>query len=271
MENEGSGADSRRSRARARTAAFLFALSLLVPGGARATTRDEAAAASDEEGPPAALEAREGQLTPQTLSAVIGHKQIIALMVGGFDAAPDRGIVFNAGVEGELWHRVALEVGLEYAGDIQAVYRSLGVRVSLLRQEPHKLDLGLVGEYRSLAHVPGTFELGLLAGRRWRRLGLQANALYGQGLDPGERDVELRAALLFFVRPRLNVGIDLRGRFDLSRKSAESKLELIACALGQLTVGDHVVLIAELGQHVVAVPAGPSLGAVVLAGVAVTF
>ncbi|HEX8953276.1 MAG TPA: hypothetical protein VF945_15585, partial [Polyangia bacterium] len=65
----------------------------------------------EEDAPRAATVAREGQLLPGTLSATIGHKQVLGLFLGGYDSAPGQGPQFSALVEGQLFNRVALRVG----------------------------------------------------------------------------------------------------------------------------------------------------------------
>ncbi|MGZ3443304.1 MAG: hypothetical protein ACXVDD_27475, partial [Polyangia bacterium] len=120
---------------------IFFASSLLaaamIPSAAQA---DDAASADrglvvEEEAPRATEVAREGQLLPQTFSATIGHKQVIGMFLGGYDSAPDQGPQFSALVEGQLFNRVALRVGVDYQDGIHNVYPSVGVRVGILRQE----------------------------------------------------------------------------------------------------------------------------------------
>ena len=236
--------------------------------------------AVDEEAPHAAAVAREGQLLPQTYSATIGHKQVIGLFLGGYDSAPEQGAQFSAVVEGQLFNRVALRVGVDYEDGIHNVYPSVGLRVGVLRQERYKVDLGVLAQYKNLgfSEASGEFEVGLLLGRRWGRLGAQFNALYGQGLDPGERDAEVRASLLWYVLPRVNAGLDAHARFDLGADDAarakaqlEADLDFAGGLIGQITVVDHLVLLAEVGPHVVVINQQPSTGVMAIAGVGATY
>src|SRR4051812_4437027 len=117
--------------------AFLFA-STLVPAAALASppaTDASDEAAMQEEAPRATQVAREGQMMPQTFSATIGRKQVIGVFLGGYDSAPDQGPAFSAMVEGQLFNRVALRVGVDYQDGIHSVYPSVGLRVGILRQE----------------------------------------------------------------------------------------------------------------------------------------
>lgn len=257
----------------------------LAPGGTAMADEELPSANRDiatlaEEAPRAASLAREGQLMPQTFSATIGHKQVIGLFSGGYDSAADQGPQFSALVEGQLFNRVALRVGFDYQDSIHNVYPSVGLRVGLLRQERYQVDLALLGQYKNLgfSEASGEFEMGVLVGRRWGKLGAQLNALYGQGLDPGERDAEVRASLLWYAHPRINAGLDARARFDLGEDNAaraKSKLEadfdFMGGVIGQLTVVEHLVLLAEVGPHVVVIQEHPSAGVMAIAGVGATY
>ena len=242
------------------------------------TNRD--AVTVEEDAPRAASVAREGQLMPQTFSATIGHKQVIGLFTGGYDSAADQGPQFGALVEGQLFNRVALRVGVDYQDAIHNVYPSVGLRVGLLRQERYKVDLALLGQYKNLgfSEASGEFEFGVLVGHRWGKVGAQLNALYGQGLDEGERDAEVRASLLWYAHPRINAGLDARARFDLGEENearTKSKLEadfdFLGGLIGQFTVVEHLVLIAEVGPHVVVIQEKPSAGVMAIAGVGATY
>ncbi len=233
-----------------------------------------------EEAPKAATVAREGQMLPLTISPVIGHKQVVGTFLGGYDSAPGQGPAFSAVVEGQLFNRVALRVGVDYQDSIHSVYPSVGLRVALLRQERQHVDLAVVGQYKNLgfSEASGEFEFGAAVGHRWSRLGFFANALYGQGLDPHERDIEGRAALLYYAHPRINVGLDLRARADLGTDSpARQKIRLqtdfdfLAGATASLTVWKHLVLLAEVGPHVVFFQEHTSAGVAALGGVAATY
>ncbi|MCU1279051.1 MAG: hypothetical protein JWM53_2597 [bacterium] len=234
----------------------------------------------EEEAPHATDVARQGQLLPQTFSATIGHKQVIGVFLGGYDSAPQQGPQFSALVEGQLFNRVALRVGVDYQDGIHNVYPSVGVRVGLLRQERYKVDLGLIGQYKNLgfSEASGEFELGVLVGHRWGKLGGQLNALYGQGLDAGERDAEVRASLLWYAHRRLQAGLDMRARIDLgtenparAKAALQSDFDFLGGAIAQLTVVEHLVLMAEVGPHVVVIQEKAQAGAAVLAGVGATY
>ena len=268
------------------TRTFVFVASTIVAALGAATAHADNAATTDRgipvepEAPRAAEVAREGQLLPQTISATIGHKQVLGVFLGGYDSAPQQGPQFSALVEGQLFNRVAVRVGVDYQDGIHNVYPSVGARVGLLRQERHKIDLGLLAQYKNLgfSEASGEFEFGVLAGHRWGKLGAQLNALYGQGLDAAERDAEVRASLLWYAHRRIQAGLDARARIDLGTESAarqkaglQSDFDFLGGAIGQITVAEHLVLMAEAGPHVVIIHEKASAGAVVLAGVGATY
>jgi hypothetical protein len=263
-----------------RTIAICLAL---VPAAAFADpkpTPDVQDVAPTEEPSHAAEVAREGQTLPQTFSATIGHKAVVGVFTGGYDSAPGAGPAFGAVVEGQLWNRVALRVGVDYQDAIHSVYPTAGVRVGILRQDKYKVDLGVIAQYKNLgfSEASGEFEMGVAVGHRWNKLGVQANALYGQGLVPGERDAELRASALYFVHPKINVGLDMRARLDLGEDNAqrqkdklENDFDFLGGAVAQVVVLKHLILLAEVGPHVVIFQEKASAGALAIGGIAATY
>jgi hypothetical protein len=243
------------------------------PSADRSLTVDEEAAHANEV-------ARQGQLLPQTFSPTVGHKQVIGVFLGGYDSAPNQGPMFSALVEGQLFNRVAVRVGVDYQDGIHNVYPSVGARVGILRQERYKIDLAVLAQYKNLgfSEASGEFEFGILVGHRWGKLGAQLNALYGQGLGAAERDAEARASLLWYAHPRIQAGLDARARIDLGTENAaramaglQTDFDFLGGVIGQVTVVKHLVLMAEVGPHVVLIKEKVSAGAVVLAGVGATY
>lgn len=258
---------------------------LALAGAARAEEHDDhlnAAAVVDsaEEAPKATTVAREGQMLPLTISPTIGHKQVLGVFLGGYDSAPGQGPQFSALVEGQLFNHVALRVGVDYQDAIHSVYPSVGVRVGILRQDKYKVDLAVVGQYKNLgfSEATGEFELGVMIGHRWNKVGLYGNAIFGQGLTPDEHDVEGRIAALYFAHPRVNVGLDVRARKDLGNDSTErskkglvADFDLLAGAVAQATVLKHLVVMAEVGPHVLIVQEKAQAGVMAVGGVGATY
>jgi hypothetical protein len=158
--------------------------------------------AADEQ-PRETATAREGQMLPLTFSPTMGHKQVLGVFLGGYDSALGAGPQFSALVEGQLFNHVAVRVGVDYQDAIHSVYPSVGVRVGILRQDKYKVDLAMIGQYKNLgfSEASGEFEFGVLVGHRRSKVGLFANAIYGQGITAEERDVEGRVAALYYAHP----------------------------------------------------------------------
>jgi hypothetical protein len=263
--------------------AIATAASLVVGmGGVAAAVEsvDTSAGVAADDPPRAAIVAREGQLLPETISAAIGHKQVLGVFLGGYDSAVGQGPAFSAVVEGQLFGRVALRAGVDYQDAIHNVYPSVGLRVGILKQERQRVDVAVIGQYKNLgfSEASGELEFGVAVGHRWAHLGVVADALYGQGLDPHERDIEGRAALLYFAHPRVNVGLDVRARADLGADSParqkaqlQADFDLLAGATASLVVMKHLVLLAEVGPHVVVIQEHPSAGVAALGGLGATY
>jgi hypothetical protein len=109
----------------------------------------------------------------------------------------------------------------------------VGVRVGILRQERYKIDLGVLAQYKNLgfSEASGEFEVGVLVGRRWGKVGAQLNALYGQGIDAGERDAEVRASLLWYAHKRAHGAPDARAsiwRYGRGTKDSRADFDFLA-------------------------------------------
>jgi hypothetical protein len=254
-------------------------LILLVPLAARAQ--------SDNETPPprrdAAQVARDGTFLPFTLSARIGDQRVSGMALGGYDGAGKDSGTFAANVEGALWNRVALRVGVDYSSArVDAAAVSVGLRLGLLRQEKHHVDLGLGAFYKQQGFTEsnGEIEMVVSLARRWNKIGLYANLIYGQGFTAAERDGEARVAALYAVGERFNVGLDSRVRGDLGHKTAarvekglESDLELVAGATASAAFGP-IALLATVGFHGLLVDQTREdfrTGAIAQAGIAAAF
>jgi hypothetical protein len=240
-----------------------LALVLLAAGVARAgePMDDVHAAAPDAPRAPkrdAADVAREGTFLPSTLSARVGDQRVAAVALGGYDMADSQGALASFLVEGALWNRLALRAGVDYLPATGAWSPSVGLRAGLLRQERHGVDLGFSAVYKQRGYTQssGEFEFALAVDHRWRTLGLYANVVFGTGIDPRERDGELRAALLWFAHSRVSVGVDARARFDLGddtpgreQDRLKSTIDFLGGPLVSVAVS-HFVLLAQAGVHV---------------------
>ncbi len=200
---------------------------------------------------------REGTFLPTTLSARIGDQRVTATALGGFDMADGQGALATFLVEGALFNRVTLRVGVEYLPASATWSPTVGFRAGLLRQERFGVDLGFSAVYKQRGYTQssGEFEFALMIDHRWRKFGVFGNVVFGTGIDPRERDGELRAAFLYFAHPRVNVGVDARARFDLGddtpgreEDALKSNIDFMAGPIVSVAVS-HFVLLAQAGVH----------------------
>jgi hypothetical protein len=128
---------------------------------------------------------------------------------------------------GSSWDGARHGIGARLAGDLP-----LAARVSLIGgayAEPSGTwrpyagarvaltdDLSITGAYRSqgFTEPDGEVELGVLAGHRFGRTLVVANAVYGQDVDAHDRDAELGAAIASAVGPVI-ASSSSRARFAL--------------------------------------------------------
>ncbi len=197
----------------------------------------------------------DGTFLPLTVSARIGDQYVSAMALGGYDSAPGEGGQFTAVAEAALFNRLALRVSTDYSSGHGDPQLSAGLRLGVLRQELHHIDLGFVALYKNTGFTEsnGEIEVMLTLGRRWGRWGLFGNLVYGQGFEQQERDGEVRVAVLYSVHERINIGFDTRGRFDLGEASAQGDstdhpFDLVAGPLVSVSVGP-IALLAQAGFH----------------------
>ena len=245
------------------------------------------AGATDDGAPPrrdAAEVARDGAFLPQTMAARIGDQRVLGMVMAGYDSAPgSQGGTVSAVVEGALYRRVAIRVGVDSlvdAGVNSRTIATVGVRIGLLRQEQQGVDVAVAASYKTqgLTETTGEIELAVLASRRWDHLGLYGNLVYGQGFASAERDGGVRLALLYGLGDHVNLGLDAGCRFDLgdggpaTRVPGELDFDLLAGPVAMVALGP-VLLQAQVGPHAV-VPDGTNLfatGVAAMAGLGATF
>jgi hypothetical protein len=222
---------------------------------------------------------REGTFLPTTLSARIGDQRVTAIGLGGFDTAARQGPLATFLVEGALFNRVTLRFGADYLPASGTWSPTVGFRAGLMRQEKYGVDVGFSAVYKQRGYTQssGEFEFALMVDHRWRRFGLFGNAVFGTGIDPRERDGELRAAFLWFAHSRVNVGLDARARFDLGDQTTSRERDNLASAF-DFTAGPilsvavwHVVFLAQVGMHTLLAGDQAISGFVATGGVGASF
>jgi hypothetical protein len=224
--------------------------------------------------------ARDGTFLPTVLSARIGDQRVAGLSLGGYESTPGRGALMSTMVEGALFHRVALRVGMEYVSEVGGVRPTVGVRVGILRQERHHVDVGVALVYKNLGFSEakgGEFEIVAAISRRWGRVAAFGNLVYGQGIDPAERDGEARVAVLVGLGDRVNLGLDARARIDLgeetsARKSSklESDFDFVAGPVLSVALGP-VAFLAQVGGTAVVQQETPHGGVMAQGGLGGVF
>ena len=207
----------------------------------------------------AAQVTQDGTFLPYTLTARIGDQRVSSLALGGYDTAQGRGPELSVFVEGALYNRVALRAGVSYlnlrGGQAGAL---VALRFGVLRQEKQGVDLGVSVGYlnrglpQPVGEPDGEFQAVVSLGRRWGKLGTFLNLVYDQGIDPKERNAEVRLAALYALGESVNIGLDAKGYYELTdahERDLENILtdwDLRAGPLVTYSVS-HLMLMAQLG------------------------
>jgi hypothetical protein len=217
---------------------------------------------------------REGALLPSTLAPQIGATAL-AFGFGGYDGARSSPIG-GATAEVRVWGPFAIRGAAEYSSIRREARPTIGGRVQLLRQEQHGIDGSFSVFYRSegFTEPEGEIESFISLGRRFDRISVLGNLVYGQDPEGNERDGEVRLASLYGVG-RWAFGIDSRLRFALGAQRgamamAEPKFDLLAGPVAAATTGP-IALFAQAGPSVLRVMNGTTAGVAALAGVGSVF
>src|SRR3954470_10242349 len=138
---------------------------------------------------------RDGALLASTLTPRVGGTAALAVGFAGYDRARSAPIG-NATAEVRVWGPFALRGGAEYSSARREPRPSIGGRVQLLRQERHGIDGSLSVFYRpeGFTEPEGEIETFVSVGRRFDRIAVLANLVYGQDPEGNERDGEVRFA-----------------------------------------------------------------------------
>ena len=258
---------------RARRLTFVVVLT----AGAPAWAESEAA---DTDAPiprPADLsgEILQGALLPSTLSPRVGSAKALALGFAGYDGARSSPIG-AATAEVHVWGPFAIRGGAEYSTIRKEARPTIGGRVQLLRQERHGIDGSFSVFYRpeGFTEPEGEIESFISLGRRFDRISVLGNLVYGQDPEGNERDGEVRVASLYGVG-RWACGIDARLRFAIGAQRsatamAEPKFDLLAGPVATAALGP-VALFAQAGPSVLRATNTTSSGVAALAGVGSIF
>jgi hypothetical protein len=201
-----------------RLQAVCVALGICVPmvgpseRAARAQDVVESPARAEE---PARAATADGVFLPQTLSARVGSVPVFAYGSGGYDSTR-RGPLVDSAVEAHVWGPFALRVQSTYSNDTARMRPSVAGRVQLLRQERHGIDGAVTIFFKTegFTETEGEIETYASIARRFQRITLIGDFVYGQDPEGNERDGEIRAAA-FHQWGRLMLGLDSRVRFAI--------------------------------------------------------
>jgi hypothetical protein len=219
--------------------------------------------------------ARDGLFLPSTLAPSVGSTAAFASAFGGYDGAR-RAPIASATAEVRIWGPLAIRGGAEYSPEREQPRPTIGGRLQLLRQTRHGVDGALSVFYRpeGFTEPEGEVETFVSLGRRFDRLSVFGNIVYGQDPEGNERDGEIRLSSLYAVG-RWTLGFDSRLRFAIGAQKttaamAEPKLDLLLGPVATATVGS-MALFAEAGPSVLSVGGRTSTGAAALAGIGSVF
>jgi len=200
----------------------------------------------------AAAGARAGMFLPLTEAPRTDTQRAFASTLAGYDAARESLMLEGRG-EATVLGPIALRIGVLYSQTPERLRPSGGVRVQALAQDAHAIDLSVGAYYKpeGFTEAEGEIEAVVALGRRFGRLGLFADVVYGQDPDARERDGELRLAALCTLTKALQLGLDSRARFDLGSDADKLAAEggakydwvggpVLAYAFDAITVGTQV-------------------------------
>jgi len=258
---------------------FAVILGLAGTARAQAQTEDEPEIPEVEKpmAPPPEIRTAvaDGALLPSTLAPRVGATAGVALGFAGYDGARSAPIG-SATAEVRVWGPFAVRGGVEYSSARKEGRPTIGGRVQLLRQNKHGVDGSVSVFYRpeGFTEAEGEIESFVSLGRRWERVSVFGNLVYGQDPEGNERDAEVRFASLYGVGS-WSFGLDSRLRFAIGTQkgtmaAAEPKFDLLAGPVASATVGP-VAFFAMGGPSVLKVTNGTATGIAALGGVGSVF
>jgi hypothetical protein len=214
---------------------------------------------TDEEQPPkrfdAAIKSADaGAFEPYTFAARIEGRATVALL-SGYDSAYHNA-VGTIGAEARVWGPIAIRAGASWVPARTTIWPAAGLRVQALKQERFGIDLSLGAQYKAEGLTEGDIEgelEGVVAiGRRFGRLGLLANLVFGSDFDGNDRDGEVHLSGQYTITDRLRAGLDSRVRFDLGSNPAslasthKATLDVVAGPTASVMFGP-AIFVATVG------------------------
>jgi hypothetical protein len=232
----------------------LGVVAALLPSPARAEAPQrqpvEVDSAANSASVPAAVD--DSFASPYALPANIVRGQAWARALAGYDGAAQAFRV-SSSAEAALTGRLAFRADFDHGPSTSGNDRvSLGLRLQLLSQQAHGLDVG-VGlfyqpeDFRGEGNILG----GLMLGRSFGRVVLLGNALVGSDTEGDDQEIDGRLGALVAIGRRLDVGLDSRIRTALSsdaKRAGTSSVDWEMAVLPNANVRlGRVLLIGEAG------------------------
>ena len=193
-----------------------------------------------------------GLLMPAIMAPRVYAGTAYAVARSGYDGAHDA-FVARATAEGSVADILALRVEYEHGPSLGPEDRvRIGARVTLLDQDEHGVDGGVAlfydpKDFREEGNIVGA----LLVGRRFGRVSAYGDVLFGSDPEGDDQQLELRLASSYRAADALHLGLDARGRYNMSSdEKREGTLtidwELQALPTLSLELGG-VALVVDLG------------------------
>jgi hypothetical protein len=161
--------------------------------------------------------------------------------------------------------------GAQDRGGSNEVSPTAYVKAQLLRQDQTGVNVAAEVQYKQVGFSPfegdGEAELEgmLLADRRFGRVAVTADGVFGASLKGAERDAELKAAVGYYVGSNLLVGVDGLARLDLTPSDRQPAVgrsyELVGGPMATLKL-DRLTLAALVGASAPMHVGTPGVGGV---------
>lgn len=205
-----------------------------------------------ERGASAAGVADAGLLLPSVMAPSIHHGAAFGAVRSGYDGSSDA-FVARAVAEASLTSYLALRLDFEHGPSMGPDnHLRIGGRLQLLRDEDHGFDGAVAlfydaNEFRE----EGNIVAGLLASKRLGRIGIFGNLLFGSDPEGDDQVLEARLGGMYRVASSFELGVDARGRYNLSSDEKRAGTltrdwELHALPTASLALGSFA-LVAEAG------------------------
>ena len=204
-----------------RTSALLLAILVGAPCVARAgdeSTTEEPTRSFDS----AIKNAEAGTFNPFTFPARVEGRGSIAIL-SGYDSAY-KSFELTGNAEVRVYGPLAVRVGVQWVPQKSTIYPTAGLRLQVLKQGTHGIDLAVSAYYKAegltQGSTEGEIEANVAIGRSFGRLHLLGNLVGGSDFDGNDHDGEVRLSGVYSVRDTVLIGVDSRTRFDLGSNTA---------------------------------------------------